>query len=73
VNSTRDHEYGASGHPKLAENFYLVDGSPKRFFDRSTLTALFGTGWHMLHLEERVIHRYERPKSIWEAIFERDG
>jgi SAM-dependent methyltransferase len=71
VNSTGDHEHGASGHPALSENFYLVDGQPKRFFDRAALEALFAVGWRMLHLEERVIERYARPKVVWEAVFER--
>jgi SAM-dependent methyltransferase len=73
VNSTHDHEHGASGHPRLDDDFYLVEGQPKRFFDRRALEALFHEGWQALHLEERIIHRYARPKAIWEAAFERRG
>lgn len=71
VNSTGDHEYGASGHPEIAANYYLVDGKPKRFFDRDAMLRLFDGAWHWLHLEEQVIHRYQRPKVIWEAVLER--
>lgn len=70
VNSTQDHEYGASGHPEIAENYYLVNGKPKRFFDREALLRVF-EGWNVLHLEERVIQRYTRPKATWEAVLER--
>ncbi|HTV24422.1 MAG TPA: class I SAM-dependent methyltransferase [Polyangiaceae bacterium] len=71
VNSTHDHEHGASGHPELGENYYLVDGKPKRFFDRDALMRLFDGSWNFVHLEERVIQRYARPKAIWEAVLER--
>lgn len=71
VNSTRDHAYGAAGHPPLAADYYLVDGEPKRFFDQAAMLRLFGGAWRFLHLEERVIHRYSRPKVIWEAVLER--
>lgn len=71
LNSTNDHHHGASGHPEIAENFYSVDGEPKRFFDRAAVDRLFAHGWHMLHNEEGVIARYDHPKSAWETILER--
>lgn len=71
VNSTEDHHYGASGHPQIAANYYRVDGKPKRFFDREAMLRLFDGAWQFLHLEQRVIQRYERPKVIWEAVLER--
>ena len=70
VNSVNDHHHGASGHPALAENFYLVEGVPKRFFDRAAVETLFAGGWRMLALEEKVIDRYARPKAVWEAVAE---
>ncbi len=66
LNSINDHNHGASGHPQIAENFYLVEGRPKRFFDQESLAALFATGWQTLSQTERVIHRYALPKAIWE-------
>ncbi len=71
LNSTNDHHFGASGHPQIDENFYLVDGAPKRFFDRAAVDRLFTSGWRTLGTEERIIDRYERPKSVWEVVLEK--
>jgi SAM-dependent methyltransferase len=71
LNSTNDHNFGASGHSQIEENFYLVDGAPKRFFDRAAVDRLFSSGWRMLGAEERIIDRYERPKSAWEVVLEK--
>ncbi len=69
LNSTRDHHYGASGYPRIEDDYYLVNGRPKRFFDRHAVEQLFEE-WRTLSLEERTIHRYERPKVVWEAAVE---
>jgi hypothetical protein len=29
---------------------------------------LFLQGWDIQFLEENVIHRYEKPKSVWEVM-----
>jgi SAM-dependent methyltransferase len=71
LNSTNDHHFGASGHPPIDENYYSVDGEPKRFFDRASVERLFARGWRMLHNEEGVIDRYDRPKSAWEVVLEK--
>jgi len=68
LNSTADVNFGATGHPRLADNFYLVDGSPKRFFDRPAVDALFADGWRVLSREEHVVDRYEQPKALWEVV-----
>lgn len=73
LNSTNDHHFGASGHPQIEKDFYLVDGAPKRFFDRSAVDRLFERGWRAISVEEKVIDRYDHPKSVWEAVLERDG
>jgi len=70
LNSTLDHHHGALGHPTLAKDFYLVDGIPKRFFDRPAVTELFSGAWRFLSLEEMEIQRYEAPKVVWEAVLE---
>jgi SAM-dependent methyltransferase len=70
LNATDDHHHGASGHPRLDENYYLVDGQPKRFFDQAAIEALFGAEWKVLHLEHRIVHRYEHPKALWELLAE---
>jgi SAM-dependent methyltransferase len=73
LNSTNDHNFGASGHPRIEDNYYLVEGEPKRFFDRASIEVLFASGWRMLSLQERVIARYAKPKVAWEVIVERDA
>ena len=73
LNSTNDHNYGASGHPRIAENLYSVDGELKRFFDRESVSSLFADGWRSLTVEETVIYRYAQPKSVWEMVLERDA
>jgi len=69
LNSVRDHHYGASGHPRIEHNYYLVKGRPKRFFDESDVVRLFA-GWRTRLLQERTIDRYGRPKVVWEVEVE---
>lgn len=73
LNSKNDHNFGASGHPSLDENYYSVHGESKRFFDQSSVEHLFQSGWNMLSLEEMITHKYAMPKSIWEAILVKDA
>jgi SAM-dependent methyltransferase len=73
LNSTNDHHFGASGHPEIEPGYFLVDGEPKRFFDRAAVERLFDRDWRWISLEEKVIDRYDRPKSAWEAILETAG
>ncbi len=47
LNSTRDINHGAAGHTEIEPNFYLVDGEPKRFFDRESVERLFASGWRI--------------------------
>ena len=71
LNSTGDHNFGASGHPEIAENYFSVDGEPKRFFDRAAVERLFASGWRTLDCREMLIDRYDLPKSVWEVVLER--
>jgi len=73
VNSINDHNHGASGHPMLAENLYIVDGKTKRFFDRDSLDAVFSHGWHPISIREQTIHRYALPKAVWELVLEKSA
>jgi SAM-dependent methyltransferase len=73
LNSVNDFAHGASGPPPEGEDsFYLVDGMPKRFFDRVMVERLFTGGWRMRHLEELTVERYAQPKVLWEAVLERE-
>ena len=71
LNSTNDHHFGASGHPEIDRHYYRVDGAPKRFFDEADVDRLFAHGWRTLHKTERVIDRYDQPKSVWQIVVER--
>ena len=73
LNSTEDHHYGASGHPEIEKHYYLVDGEPKRFFDRASIDALFGAGWTRLSVEHAYTTKYEKPKALWEVVVEKDA
>lgn len=72
LNSTRDVNFGAVGHPEIEANYFAVDGRPKRFFDHTAIDALFASGWRRLSCQEMVIARYARPKVAWEIVAERD-
>lgn len=71
LNSTNDHNFGATDHPRIDDNFYRVDGAPKRFFDRAAVDRLFATSWRLLSAEEQTIDRYDLPKAVWEVALEK--
>lgn len=66
-NSTKDYNYGASSTDEIEPNFYKVRDSTKRFFDEHSVRS-FLQGWAIQFLEENMIHRYEKPKSVWEVM-----
>jgi len=67
-NSTNDHNYGASpSETEIEPNFHQVGTSTKRFFDEPSVRTML-QGWDIQFLEENVIHRYEKPKSVWEVM-----
>lgn len=66
-NSTNDRHSGSSPALEIESNFYNMGRSTKRFFDENSV-RVFLTGWDIQFLEENVIHRYERPKYVWEAM-----
>ncbi|MBI5589121.1 MAG: class I SAM-dependent methyltransferase [Deltaproteobacteria bacterium] len=72
LNSTNDHNFGASGHTEIEANYYLVNGEPKRFFDKHAIDMVFREGWRMLSVEEQVTNKYAMPKALWEVILEKD-
>jgi SAM-dependent methyltransferase len=67
-NSTHDYNYGASSTTlEIEPNFHQVGTSTKRFFDETSVRS-FLQGWDIRFLEENIIHRYEKPKSVWEVM-----
>ncbi|PAU78843.1 class I SAM-dependent methyltransferase [Halomonas salipaludis] len=71
LNSTEDHNFGASGNPEAEPNFFLVNGEPKRFFDKCSVESLFAEGWNTLSLEHFTTRKYVKAKALWEVILER--
>ena len=71
LNSTEDRNFGAHGHPQIEPDYFLVDGQPKRFFDRDAVCSLFADGWALLSLEHCVTRKYVAAKALWEAVLER--
>jgi SAM-dependent methyltransferase len=71
LNSTLDHNFGATGHPEIEPNYFLVNGEPKRFFDKTTIEALFSEKWGTLAQEHFVTDKYFKPKALWEVVVER--
>ncbi|WP_418318878.1 class I SAM-dependent methyltransferase [Piscinibacter sakaiensis] len=71
LNSTEDKNFGATGHPVIERNYYLVDGQPKRFFDEASVDCLFEAGWHVLSKEHLVSRKYVQQKALWEVVLRR--
>lgn len=72
LNSTEDKNFGAQGHPEIEQNFFSVNGEPKRFFDEASTHSMFADGWKFLSLEHFPTRKYLKPKSLWEVAVERD-
>lgn len=68
LNSIEDRHFGATGHPVIEPNYFLVEGQPKRFFDRRGVDTLFESGWAVLSTEHHTTTKYARPKALWEIV-----
>ena len=68
LNSTRDDQYAAAQKEEVEPNLYLVDGHPKRLFDRRGVNELFARGWDLTSVAERTTGRYGEEKTLWEII-----
>lgn len=66
-NSINDRHHGSLSIQEIEPNFYHVGTRTKRFFDENSV-RLFLQGWDIQFLEENVIHRYEKPKYVWEVM-----
>ena len=66
-NSVNDRNYGSSSTLEIEPNFYRMETGTKRFFDEESVQR-FLQGWDIQYLEENVIHRYKKPKYVWEAM-----
>ena len=70
LNSTDARNPGSMGHPQIERNYYMVSGTPKRFFSQADVESLFASGWRIRTLVEEVIHRYGMPKVVWRVVAE---
>jgi SAM-dependent methyltransferase len=68
LNSTNDHNFGASGHKQIERNYYRVKGKRKRFFDAADIARLFSAGWVVVSSEELTTLKYGKPKVAWEVV-----
>lgn len=69
VNSTKDVNYGACGHPEIESGFYQVGSCAKRFYDEQRLRDLFDHAWEILNIEEyETRYGSEKPKVMWELV-----
>ena len=68
LNSTNDHNFGASGHKQIEPNYYWVRGRRKRFFDAADVARLFSTDWIVISGEELTTLKYGKPKVAWEVV-----
>ena len=66
LNSTNDPHYAAAPKEEIEPNFFLVNGSPKRLFDRKDVIALFSPAWGVEAAVERTTGRYGYEKVVWE-------
>lgn len=73
LNATHDHHFGAGSGTQIDENFYLVDGQPKRFFDKQAIERLFAQGWRQLSREPLTTRKYFKQKALWEVVLEKAG
>ena len=66
-NSTDDVNYGAGSGVEVEPNYYQIGSRTKRFFNEASLRT-FLQGWDIQYLEENIIHRFGKPKSVWEIL-----
>lgn len=67
LNSTNDAYHAAAHKEETEPNFYLVNGFPRRFFDRKDVVALFSPNWKIEDAGERTTSRYGE-KTLWEIV-----
>ncbi|MCA0422878.1 MAG: class I SAM-dependent methyltransferase [Proteobacteria bacterium] len=71
-NATDDYHFGARRHrdatSEIEPDYYLVEGSPKRFLNRLAVERLLSECWRIEAIEHLTINRYTQPKRVWEAF-----
>lgn len=71
LNSTEDYNFGARSGTLVEDNFYIVNGQEKRFFNKVALDHLFAQDWNLLSMEHMTSRKYLRQKAMWEVVLEK--
>jgi SAM-dependent methyltransferase len=75
LNSKSDRGFAAvsrASGSKIEPDYHVVDGIPRRFFDSSSLNALFDGHWKVHEIGQITVNPYcEGSKLIWEIAVER--
>jgi SAM-dependent methyltransferase len=71
VNAKNDRTYleaVAQNLPQIEKDYYLIRGSPRRYFDEESLLNLLSSDWEIIHLGEKTIRPYHSLKNVWEFV-----
>ena len=66
VNSSKDVNYGAKDFPKIEDEYFNINGYPKRFFSKKGIEYFFNKDWELSNISEKSIDRYLLEKIVWE-------
>ena len=66
LNSYKDENYGAVGHPEIEPGLYNVNGEQKRFFREEEITELWSHDFIPSAILHKSIDRYEHAKFVYE-------
>jgi SAM-dependent methyltransferase len=73
LNSTEDVHFGAAAPEEIEPHYRLVDGQPKRFFDRASVDRILAHGWEPLSVQHTWTDKYGPPKAMWELVCARQA
>ena len=66
VNSHRDVNYGAEGHPEIEPGLFAVHGESKRFFQEQEIKSLWSDNYDLGAISLKGIDRYQKTKYVYE-------
>jgi len=73
LNSTEDRNFGAARFEQIEPNYSLVNGQPKRFFDKSAVRRMFADGWNPSRLMHISTNKYQQPKAARKSFWSESG
>lgn len=66
LNSYKDKNHGAIGHPEIEPGFYNVSGERKRFFTEHQIRELWKQEFLLGEVLHKSIDRYQKTKYVYE-------